>query len=287
MASNSPALLKRWIALNLKQLRKEAGRSQPEAAKRLGVSRATVTHLESARNLPAQPTLEVLLGYYGVPDRLADFVRVVEAARKGSNWWQHLSGAVPPWLDLFLGLEAGASELRIFDAYLVPGIMQTADYIQAVVESDPDLTTSQVAERVELRIGRQRILNRAEEPVRLWAVLDESVLYRHRGSPQVMAEQIKHLSDLSERPRIDIQVLPLSAGAHIAQQGSFQILKFPPEFVGDPGVVYLELLAEGRYYEEPEDIAAYERAMTRLQVLAASQEDSRAILHRAVKEMSR
>ncbi|MGH3504435.1 MAG: helix-turn-helix domain-containing protein [Nocardioidaceae bacterium] len=285
VASNSPALLRRWIALNLKQLRKAAGRSQPDAAKRLGVSRATVTHLESARNLPAQPTLEILLGYYGVPERLDDFVRVVEAAKKGRNWWAHLSESVPPWLNLFLGLESGAAELRLFDNYLVPGILQTPAYAEATVRADPDLTEDQVRERVELRTGRQHILTRTDEPVRLWAVLDESVLRRPRGAPAVMTEQIDHLLQLSERPRIDVQVLPMDAGAHVAQQGSFQVLKFPNEFVGDPGIVYLELLAEGRYHEEPDEIDAYELALTRLQVLAASPEDSRAIMQQARKEV--
>ncbi|MGH3935554.1 MAG: DUF5753 domain-containing protein [Pseudonocardiaceae bacterium] len=89
-------------------------------------------------------------------------------------------------------------------------------------------------------------------------VLDESVLYRRRGSPQVMAAQIKHLIHVSQQPRIDLQVLPLDAGAHLAQQGSFQMLKFPAEMVGDPGVVYLELVVEGRYYEDPEQIARYD-----------------------------
>jgi transcriptional regulator with XRE-family HTH domain len=285
---SSPHRLKRWIALNLKQLRKDAGLGRPEVAKRLGVSRTSVGHLESARNLPSQATLEILLGYYGVPERLDDFAALVEAARRGKNWWNHLAGASPAWFDEFLGLEAGAAELRIFGTYLMPGILQTYNYATAVVRADPELTDEQVRQRVELRIGRQAILDRAEgdEPVQLWVVLDESVLYRRRGTAADMIEQIDHLLKMSERPRIEVQVLPLDAGAHIAQQGSFQLLQFPPEFVGDPGVAYLELLTEGRYYEDPEEVAAYARAFTRLQVAAAAPQDSQAILLRARKEMS-
>ena len=145
-------------------------------------------------------------------------------------------------------------------------------------------TDDEVRLRVELRLGRQRILDRADDPVRLWVVLDESVLHRRRGTPQVMAEQLEHLLAMSRRPRIDLQVLPLTAGAHVAQEGSFQILKFPAEMVGDPGVVYLEGLVEGSYHEAPEKVAAYELAMTRLRVLAADQEQSRSILQRAATE---
>ena len=155
---SSPHRLKRWIALNLKQLRKDAGLSRPDVAKRLGVSRAAVGHLESTRNLPSQATLEILLGYYGVPDRLEDFAALVEAARKGKNWWNHLAGAVPPWFDEYLGLEAGAAELRIFDAYLVSGLLQTEDYARAVVRADRGLTEEEIKQRVQLRAERQGIL---------------------------------------------------------------------------------------------------------------------------------
>lgn len=286
VASSSPHLLKRWIGRNLKQLRKDTGLGRPDVAKRLGCP-YFCGHLESARNLPSQPVLEIMLNYYGVPERFDDFVDLVTAARKGRNWWQHLAEAVPSWFDLYIGLEAGAAELFSCDAYVVPGILQTPGYTEAVVRSDPDLPEQQIRERIELRMGRQTILERDDggDPVRLWVVLDESVLYRRRSSPKVMAAQLQHLLQMADRPRIDIQVLPLEAGAHIAQQGSFHLLKFPPEFTGDPGVVYLELLAEGRYYEEPEEIVSYEQAMTRLQVLSAGPEDPRALIQQAAEEI--
>lgn len=285
VATSSPALLKRWIGLNLRQLRKEAGKDRSEVMQRLGLSRAQVGHLETAERLPSKPVLEILLDYYGKPERLPDFLRIVEAARKGKNWWEKLSGAVPPWFDLFLGLEAGAADVLSFDAYVMPGLLQTPAYAEAVIRADPELSDEQVQQRVELRMGRQQILNRDDEPVRLWTVIDEAVLARQRGSAEIMAEQLNHLIKMSERPRIDLQILPMNAGAHLAQSGGFQVLKFPAEMAGDPGVVYLEGLVEGRYYEKPEEVALYERTMTRLQVQAATQEDSREILRRAAQEV--
>lgn len=287
VTSSSPAVLKRWIGLELRRLREAAGKSRPEVAARLKQSRTAIGHLETARNLPSAPALEVLLGFYGVPQRLPFFFDLIDAARKGRNWWDRLAGTTPAWFDLFLGLEAGAAEINSFDAYLLPGLLQIPEYAEAVFRADPDLANEEIQQRVELRLGRQQILDRTDEPVRLWVVLDESVLYRRRGTPQVMAAQIEHLIEGSQRPRIDLQVLPLDAGAHVAQQGSFQLLKFPAEMVGDPGVVYLELVVEGRYYEDPKEIAWYDRAMTRLRVQAASPEQSRALLQRALKEATK
>ncbi|MGH3566339.1 MAG: helix-turn-helix domain-containing protein [Pseudonocardia sp.] len=286
LTSSSPAVLKRWIGLELRRLRTAAGRSRPEVVARLNQSRTTVGHMETGRNLPSASVLEVLLGYYGVPDRLPFFLDLIAAARKGRNWWDQLPGGTPSWLELFLGLEAGAAELSGFHSYLVPGLLQTAEYAEAVMRAEPDFTEQEIRQRVELRLGRQRILDRADDPVRLWVVLDESVLHRRRGTPQVMAAQLEHLVAMSQRPRIDLQVLPLTVGAHVAQQGTFQLVKFPAEMVGDPGVVFIDCLIEGRYYETPEEVAVYERAMTRLRVQAASQEESRSILQRAAREVA-
>ena len=287
VTSPSPAVLKRWIGLELRRLRQAAGKSRPEVAARLKQSRTAIGHLETARNLPTAAVLEVLLGFYGVPERLPFLLDLVEVARKGRNWWDKLAGAAPSWLDLYLGLEAGAAELSSFDTYLVPGLLQTPEYADAVFRGDPDLTgEEEIQRRVELRLGRQQIFDRDDDPVRLWVVIDESVLHRQRGTPQVMAAQIQHLIDVSQRPRVDLQILPRDAGAHLGQQGTFQLLKFPAEMVGDPGVVYLDLLVEGRYYDEPEQVAMYERALTRLRVQAATLQDSRTLLHRAAKEVT-
>jgi len=286
VASPSPAVLKRWIGLELRRLRTAAGKSRPQVAARLKQSRTAIGHLETARNLPSAAVLEVLLGFYGVPERLPFLLDLVEAARKGRNWWDKLADAAPSWLDLYLGLEAGAAEVTSFDSYLVPGLLQTREYAEAVIRGDPDAGEEEIQRRVELRLGRQQIFDRDDDPVRLWVVLDESVLYRQRGTPQVMATQIQHLIDVSQRPRVDLQVLPLDVGAHLAQQGSFNLLKFPADMVGDTGVVYLDLLIEGRYYDEPKQVATYERAITRLRVQAATLQDSRALLFRAAKEVA-
>ena len=286
VTSPSPAVLKRWIGLELRRLRTAAGKSRPQVAARLKQSRTAIGHLETARNLPSAAVLEVLLGFYGVPERLPFLLDLVEAARKGRNWWDKLADAAPSWLDLYLGLEAGAAEVTSFDSYLVPGLLQTREYAEAVIRGDPDAGEEEIQRRVELRLGRQQIFDRDDDPVRLWVVLDESVLYRQRGTPQVMATQIQHLIDVSQRPRVDLQVLPLDVGAHLAQQGSFNLLKFPADMVGDTGVVYLDLLIEGRYYDEPKQVATYERAITRLRVQAATLQDSRALLFRAAKEVA-
>lgn len=285
LRNGSPALFKRMIALSLRKWRLEAGLPQKEAAARLDRTVQHISNLESGQ-LPTAADLELLLGLYGKADRIPFMRELLSAARKAKTWWTAMSGAVPKWFDLFLGLESGAAELFSFDTVVVPGLLQTPEYASAVLRGNPDLSDEQVEQRIKVRLGRQRILDRETEPAHVWTVLDESVLYRQRGDEVTMRTQLKHLLEMSKRPRVDIQVLPFDAGATPAQDGgTFTVMKFLPEMEGDPGLVYLELLTGGMYFEKPEEIAEYQRALTRLHALAADQKTSRGIIERAMKEV--
>jgi DNA-binding XRE family transcriptional regulator len=288
LRSGSPALFKRTIALSLQRWRKDAGLAQRDAAKRLDRTPQHISNLESGERLPSAADLELLLDMYGKPDRITFMRELLSAAKRARNWWTALSGAVPKWFDLYLGLESGACELLTFETVLVPGLLQTRDYAEEVFRGNPDLTAEQVEQCVDLRMGRQKILERNDDPVTLWAVIDESVLYRLYGGAITMYRQLGYLLEQSERPRIDLQILPSDAGATVAQQGgSFVVMRFPPAMENDPGLVYLELLTGGQYFENPAEIAEYRRAMTRLHALAADQNRSRDLIQRALKEVTR
>jgi transcriptional regulator with XRE-family HTH domain len=286
LRNGSPALFKRTIALSLKKWRLESGRPQKDAAVRISRTAQHISNLEAGQ-LPTAADLELLMEFYGQDDRISFMRELLTAARRAKNWWTGMSGAVPKWFDLFLGLESGAVELSIFDTVVVPGLLQTREYATAVIEGDPDLSSDQVQQLVEVRMGRQRILQSAN-PAYLHAVLDESALHRPRGSGAVMRKQLEYLLEMSSQPRIDLQILPFDAGANPAQDsGAFIVMKFPPEMEGDPGLVYLELLTGGHYLEKPEEVAEYQRALTRLHALAASPEASRGIIERRLKEVKR
>ncbi|CRK59218.1 Putative DNA-binding protein [Alloactinosynnema sp. L-07] len=284
LQSGSPALFRRMINLSLKRWRDEAGLKQAESATRIGRSIAHISNIENDR-LPPASDLELLLDLYGKGDRIPFMRELLAAARNANRWWASLSGNVPKWFDLFLGLEFGATELASFDCRTVPGMLQTPAYAHAVISGNPNLSEAEVAQLVEVRVGRQQILDRDNEPARLVAVVDESVLYRKRGDGHVMIEQMKHLIEASRRPQIELLVLPFDAAPNPAQDGgSFYLLDFPTE-TDDPGLVYVELVTGGEYVEDARDIEQYRHALDTLRDLAADQKSSRAIIQRALKEV--
>ncbi|MGH3978756.1 MAG: helix-turn-helix domain-containing protein, partial [Pseudonocardiaceae bacterium] len=287
VATSSPTVLRRWIALELRKLRESTGTSRQQTAQRLRCAVSTVTHFEIARNLPKAAELEILLDFYGVAERTESFLELLTAARKGKDWWLPFAGTAPPWFDLFLGLETSAAQIESYEALTITGLFQTEAYAEAVIRTgNPELSDHDVAQRIELRMARQDVLARQPNPPTVWSVLDESVLHRLAARPRVMREQLEHLAKLADLPTINIQVLPMAAGISAGMNGTFTLLSFPPELVGDPGVVYTESLIKGTYYEDPTEIMCYRNTLTRLQIQAATPEQSHTIITRRAEEMT-
>jgi hypothetical protein len=133
--------------------------------------------------------------------------------------------AVPSWLGTYAALEQGASEIWTFEPMAVPGLLQTAEYAAALQDGEIIRPTGgEVNRYVSHRMARQAVVTREDEPLRLAAVIDESVLLRPAGGPATMAGQLDRLVDLAGRPNVDLRVLPLDAGVFAAAFGSFTVL---------------------------------------------------------------
>lgn len=290
MAVSSPTVLRRWVAFELARLRKAAGISQKQAAQRLGRVQSHISNLERGpgakdrRNIPAQAEIEVLLDYYGRDDLITQFRQLLEQSKR-KHWWDGLpEGVIPPLFDFYLGLEEGAASIECYDALTVTGLLQCRAYAEVLLRGHgPTLADDELARRIDLRLGRQAVLDRPEDPLRLWAILDESVLHRMIGGPEVMAMQLDHLLKLTERPEIQLQILAATAGVHPALHGSFTRMIFPTP--GDPGLVYLESRLGGSYHEEQWEIEEYTEVMNHLRVLAMTPEQSAHLIRNQRKDL--
>jgi transcriptional regulator with XRE-family HTH domain len=285
-SSSSPTVLRRWIGFELRRLREVRDIARADAADAIRGSVGQLQHIETARSLPKPLELDKLLELYGVPERSDFFQELRTRAKRGRDWWIGFDEtAVPEWFALFLGLESSAVKIESWDALVVPGLFQTPEYAEAVIRGgEPDLSDDEVADRVRLRLARQRILDQDDRP-NIWSVLHEAALWSVFGSTDIQRAQLRHLNELAQRPNIDIQVLPFTAAMHSGGRGPFRILSFPAELEHDPGAVYAETKIKGYYYEEPEQLSTYRDTMTRLQVQAITPEQSPAFIHRVAEEL--
>jgi hypothetical protein len=208
-----------------------------------------------------------LLRLYGLDDG-EERDRLLALARDANNpgWWHRYGDVLPSWFHSYLGLEAAAQLIRTYELQFVPGLLQTPEYVRAVVQlGRTAIPDQEIERRIALRLSRQEALARPN-PVKLWAVVDEAVLRRPIGGVKAMQVQLERLIEACRQPNITLQVMPFTVGGNPATGGAYSILRFPEQDL--PDIVYIEHLTSALYLDKLEDLDQYTATMEALCVAA-------------------
>ena len=273
---HGPAVRRRKLGAELRALRTSAGLTSGEAARLVGWHQSKVSRIETGTSSTKPADVRLLLDAYGVDDaQLRELMLALAGSVEGDgreHWWHAYRGVLPPTYRDFISLESQASRMRTLETTVVPGLLQTRDYALAVTRAAVGgLPDEQVDALVEVRLARQDVL-RADPPLRLSVVLDEAVLRRPVGGPEVFAGQLARLREVSALPQVRLQVLPFTSGEHVGLTGPFVIFSFPN--ISDLDVVVLDHLTSSLCLERKEDLRAYTQAFNSLRDRALSPEDS-------------
>lgn len=290
---HAPAVRRRKLGAELRRLRVAAGVTSGEAAELVGWHQSKVSRIETGRSGVKPADLTRLLDAYGVQDL---GLRALLAALSGADapepdngapgapgsgsrrgWWNAYRDLLPPAYRDFISLEAEAVRARTLEISVVPGLLQTQAYAREVTRAalGGRVPRERVESLVEVRMARQSVLE-AAPPLELDVVLDEAVLRREVGGPEVMEEQLRHLAAAGTQPFVRLQVLPFASGVHIGVTGPFVIFSFPP--ISDLDVVVLDHLTSSLYIERQDELRAYSAAFDTLRAHALSFEDSLAFI---------
>ncbi|MFJ6250252.1 MULTISPECIES: helix-turn-helix domain-containing protein [unclassified Streptomyces] len=283
MASNvNPTVRRRRLGQELRKLREAKNMTAEQVAERLLVSQSKISRLENGRRSISQRDVRDLCGVYEVEDeRMVESLMQMAKDSRQQGWW-HAFGDIP--YSVYIGLETDAASLRVYESLIVPGLLQTQEYAQAVIEGMwPEATPSEIDKRIQIRLKRQDRLSDPVNPLRFWAVIDEALLRRVVGDAKIMADQLRLLSELSEKPHVTIQVLPYDVGAHPGMYGKFAILEFQEAM--DASVVYLEGVTSDLYLEKAIDVQSYAVMYEHLRAKALSAEQSREFILRVAGEL--
>ncbi|MFH8386133.1 helix-turn-helix domain-containing protein [Kitasatospora sp. NPDC018058] len=283
MGQPRPSVRRRRVASLLIRHREAADKTPDEAATRIDCYRSKISRMENAWLPISSSELRDLLTFYGVDD--PGYVEEVAALnRKGSErgWAQQFDISPPSYVD-YIDYEESASHIRSFQPMMVAGLLQTADYARAVYRASPfDIPPERIDELVAVRLQRQKVLDRAEPP-QLSVILGEAALRGHVGGLDVLRKQLDHLRQLGNRPNIELQVLPFSAGAHAGIMGSFVLFSFSTTAFSD--VACVEHQAGMLYMEKPEETSAFTLTFDSLRSSALSASQSRDLLTRVIREL--
>jgi len=281
--TSAPTVLRMILGKRLKDLREHAGVSLEGAAKALRVTPLTIRRMEKAEVGLKIPYVEKLLRIYGADQQETDeFVEMAEQANQ-PGWWHRYRDVLPSWFTAYVSLESDARTIRTYEPHYVTGLLQTHDYARAILRAGfPNENDEELERRVGLRLRRQCLMQRPDGPT-LWVVMEEAVLHKLIGGPEVMRDQIDRLLEAAELPTVTIDIVPFTAGAHVGAFAPFTYFRFDaPEL---PDVVYTEFLSGSVYLDQRPDVVAHLEAHTRMSLLT-SRSDSKALLNRIRKEYS-
>ncbi|MBV9142941.1 MAG: helix-turn-helix domain-containing protein [Pseudonocardiales bacterium] len=268
---------RRQLGNELRKLREVAGFTQDQASQSLGKAPNKISRVEN--------------GKIGIsPADLDELLRLYQASPKDALWCRELAAGArrrrtrataettlylgPKWFRAFRDFEQSASQIMQVASEILPGNLQTESYTRAMFHSRGSYADHRAVEdTVRVRRDRQALLTR-EDAAQFSFVLSESALRRVLGGPKVMAEQLRHLAELSLLPTVDIQVIPFDTLSYEPLSHAFTVLRFDHDSATD--IVYIEMYDNGVYLDKPpETVRQYVELQRRLQAIALGPVESR------------
>lgn len=288
MADIGSSVPRRQLGRLLRQAREEAGINLEAAAEALEWSRAKMYRLESGQTSLRTHDVTLMCQLYGTSPELAEVLVSLARESKSRGWWHAYGEVIPGWFELFVGLEAAACRIRHYEPNVIPGLLQSPEYMAAVFETKPGRSPQEVAQKVALRLDRQKVLTRRSPAApRFETVIDESVIRRPIRDIDAWRQQLAYLVNTSQASNVTFRVLPLSLGPHRASTvGAFMMLDFPA--VGtrpaEPSTVYSESLTGSLYLDKPGEVEAYAEVWQALWGLALNERESEDLVSTVIKE---
>ncbi|GAA3730830.1 transcriptional regulator with XRE-family HTH domain [Spinactinospora alkalitolerans] len=278
-----PVVGRRKLGKALRRLREAADLKGADVARQLKCVTSRISRIEGGDLVPNRDDLRIMLEMYGVEDdseRQLLFDLLTEANRKG--WYESYGRIMHPKFQVYIGLETDATALNAYETVFVHGLLQTSAYAHAIIDATmPRAYPEEVDELSELRVKRQEALTRSDDPLQLWAILEEGAIRRPVGGSSTMRAQVEHLLQVTELPSVHVQIMPTSVGAHAGLSGPFTIMEFDQEI---PDILFVESQGGNLYLEKPADLRRCKLTMNLLRDKAAATEESRRLLMELAKE---
>ena len=285
----SPGAARRQLGGMLRVLRDRAGLRLDQAGDHIQRSTATLSRLENGKSVPRLVDVRALLDLYTsadgaeVSDEERNRVMLLAADSRQDEWFDPFRDVITgnmtqAHMQRYVEWETDAEEILSYVDQVVPGLLQTRAYAQAVAELfHPDSTPAQRKRFVDFRLARQNVLRRRPDPLEYRVTLREVALRRVLGSPSVMVEQLTKLAtELRDGLKnVELRIIRDELVVAEALRGPFTVMRLPDQSADEgDGLVYLEGAGGGEYLQNTSAVRRYRRDFARLWEASLSQEDS-------------
>jgi transcriptional regulator with XRE-family HTH domain len=268
----------RALGRALREARDDKGLQLREFAEQLGRDPGTLSRWETGERTPRSDQVAQILALLGVNgERYEEIINLTQ----GTHASQWLAVSLPEQrqqMAMLVDLEQSATTITEVSPLLVPGLLQTTPYIQAIM-SGGTVPYAEIAARVTIRVGRKDVVTR-RNPVQFAGLVGEAALRQLIGNREIMIEQLRELLDLSNRSNVDLRVIPYDSGWHPALEGPFIMI----ESKHATPVVQLENRRSLLFLHEDDDVDPYRRAIDMVRGAAAGPTDSAALIAEYIKK---
>ena len=252
----------------VRTLRENAGLTQTSLARRVAVSKSTMSDVERGKANPS-------------PKLRADLDAVLGRERLQRVWDELTGSGREVWKYEVAELIDGADAVYEYQVLVFPAHLQTEGYARTLVRYGAQwLSEEEVAVRAAERAKRTSRLVEATRP-KLWLGLDETIRARRYGSSAIMREQLSYVLDLMERERVTVQLVPADTPKHPGNSGAFKLIT--TDHV--PDVLFAESVREGQLVTNAAEVAQYRMQFAALQGVATSPDDARARIRDEIKRL--
>ncbi|BDT85589.1 helix-turn-helix transcriptional regulator [Nocardia cyriacigeorgica] len=281
----SPVVASWELSLRLRQRREQLGIDTQTIVKKAKLSRGYWVLIEGDRRIPAEDKLQALMDLFEFDAEEQAELLALRAAAKGRGWWARYSALFGPELLRLYGMEDGAQRIRTYESVLMPGLLQSEEYVRALmVTGVATVLPVEVEQRVEVRMRRQQRLE-GDNPLHLSALIGEAALVQQIGGPHTLQRQLLHLADVIEShpETIVVRLMPFTATERSIFSGAtFHLLDFAnprlPTLAWHESTVMGELLEDRDKDTRVRDLGViHDRAMAQAMSREATLDRIRAI----------
>lgn len=280
---DNPTARQARLGAELRKLREAAATTAREAAGLLSVDQAKISHIEAGRLGVSEDRIRRLATFYSCDDEpLIEALCTIAREHRGQYWFDEYRGILAPGFLDIAELEHHAIALRTMQSVTLPGLFQTENYARALFSgATPKLPAAEVEARVEHRMKRVTLFDRAEPP-QFDAIIHEAALRMRFGGRKVAREQLEHLLEVSTRPAVTVRVIPFTNEDFIEVT---QPVLYARGVVPQLDTVQIDSAFGGRFLDSGADLRKYRTLFEIAEQAALDPEASRQIIHHIAREL--
>lgn len=274
MVSSAGAPRARSLAAMLRTARDEKSVSARELARQLGKAHTTIQRWESGETMPNAEDVSAYLACLGIVGDDRERIMTLARGNDEGDWLASGQPGISQQLAGVMECERKARRMTEWAPLVIPGVLQSGDYVRSIIGASGKLSASDVQTRVMFRLARRDALTRLE-PVHFTALIGEPAVTGRIGGRAVMVDQLRQVLRMAERDNVTVQVVSVSGNWHPGHAGPFILYEFDEN---QPPILYLEHHRSGAFLVDADDVEEYRHAVNLIRRGAMSAEESAALI---------